>query len=81
MVMLLAIYGIYYYQKEEFKHYKALISTRLSAEIKAAFQQAEGLAQSTEVWTAMTDSAGRGSYLLPVLAQANQNPNCTFALQ
>jgi diguanylate cyclase (GGDEF)-like protein/PAS domain S-box-containing protein len=80
LVMLLAIYGIYYYQKEEFKHYKALISTRLSAEIKAAFQQAEGLAQSTEVWTAMTDSAGRGSYLLPVLAQANQNPNCTFAL-
>ena len=80
LVVLLAFYGIYYSQKEEFKHYKALISTRLSAEIRAAFQQAEGLTQSTEVWTGLTDSAGRGRYLLPILAKANQNPNYQFEL-
>jgi hypothetical protein len=49
--MLLAIYGIFFYQQEEFRHYKALISTRLSAEINASFRQANDLADSTEVWT------------------------------
>jgi hypothetical protein len=52
--MLLAVYGIFFYQQEEFKHYKALVSTRLDAEIKASFRQAHDLAQSTEVWTGLT---------------------------
>ena len=71
--MLLAIYGIFFYQQEEFKHYKALISTRLGGEISASFRQAHDLADSTEVWTGLTDSVGRGSYLLPLLEKANQN--------
>jgi diguanylate cyclase (GGDEF)-like protein/PAS domain S-box-containing protein len=71
--MLLAIYGIFFYQQEEFRHYKALISTRLSAEINASFRQANDLADSTEVWTGLTDSVGRGSYLVPLLDKANQS--------
>jgi diguanylate cyclase (GGDEF)-like protein/PAS domain S-box-containing protein len=78
--MLLAVYGIFFYQQEEFKHYKALVSTRLDAEIKASFRQAHDLAQSTEVWTGLTDSEGRGSYLLPLLEKANQNKNYQFEL-
>ena len=78
--MLLAIYGIFFYQQEEFKHYKALISTRLDSEFSASFRQANDLAQSTEVWTGLTDSAERGSYLLPLLEKANQNNLYKFDL-
>jgi diguanylate cyclase (GGDEF)-like protein/PAS domain S-box-containing protein len=71
--MLLAIYGIAFYQQEEFRHYKALIDTRLGSEISASFNQANDLASSTVVWTGLTDSVGRASYLLPLLEKANQN--------
>ena len=78
--MLLAIYGIFFYQQEEFRHYKALISTRLGSEISASFRQANDLAHSTEVWTGLTDSVGRASYLLPLLEKANQNKLYKFDL-
>ncbi len=78
--MLLAIYGIFFYQQEEFRHYKALIATRLGSEISASFLQANGLARSTDVWTGLTDSVGRGSYLLPLLEKANQNKYHKFDL-
>lgn len=80
IILLLAIYGIFFYQQEQFKHYKALIVTRLNSEISASFGQADDLARSTEVWTGLTDSAGGGSYLLPLLAKANQNIYCKFDL-
>jgi diguanylate cyclase (GGDEF)-like protein/PAS domain S-box-containing protein len=78
--MLLAIYGIFFYQQEEFKHYKALIATRLSSEISTSFRQAKDLADSTQVWTGLTDSVGRGSYLVPLLEKANQNKYFSFDL-
>jgi diguanylate cyclase (GGDEF)-like protein/PAS domain S-box-containing protein len=78
--MLLAIYGIFFYQQEEFKHYKALIATRLGSEVSASFRQARDLADSTQVWTGLTDSAGRGMYLLPLLEKANQNKQYKFDL-
>lgn len=80
LCMLLAMYGIFFYQQEEFKHYKALITTRLSSEINASFRQAHDLAHSTEVWTGLTDSSGRGTYLLPLLEKANQNKHYKFDL-
>ena len=80
IILLLAIYGIFFYQKEQFKHYKALIVTRLNSEISTSFRQAHDLARSTEVWTGLTDSAGGASYLLPLLAKANQNDHCKFDL-
>lgn len=80
LCMLLAMYGIFFYQQEEFKHYKALIATRLDSEVSASFRQANDLAHSTEVWTGLTDSAGRGSYLLPLLEKANQNKHYKFEL-
>jgi len=78
--VLLASYGIYAFQREDFKHYKALMSTRLSFEINSAFKQAADLAQSTEVLTGLADSSGRGMYLAPLLHKANQNPNSKFEL-
>jgi hypothetical protein len=78
--MLLAIYGIFFYQQEEFKHYKALIATRLRSEISTSFRQAKDLADSTQVWTGLTDSVGRGSYLVPLLEKANQNKYFSFDL-
>jgi diguanylate cyclase (GGDEF)-like protein/PAS domain S-box-containing protein len=78
--MLLAIYGIFFYQQEEFRHYKALISTRLGSEISASFRQANDLAQSPGVWTGLTDSVGRASYLLPLLEKSNQNKYYKFDL-
>ena len=80
IILLLAIYGIFFYQQEQFKHYKALIVTRLNSEISASFRQANDLARSTEVWTGLTDTDGGGSYLLPLLAKANQNDHCKFDL-
>jgi diguanylate cyclase (GGDEF)-like protein/PAS domain S-box-containing protein len=78
--MILAIYGIFFYQQEEFRHYKALITTRLGSEISASFNQANDLALSTDVWTGLTDSVGRGSYLLPLIEKANQNKYHKFDL-
>ena len=78
--ILLASYGIYAFQREDFKHYKALMSTRLSFEFNSAVKQSADLAQSTQVWTGLTDSSGRGQYLVPLLTQANQNPNSQFEL-
>jgi diguanylate cyclase (GGDEF)-like protein/PAS domain S-box-containing protein len=80
LCMLLALYGIFFYQQEEFKHYKALIATRLSSEISNSFRQANDLALSTEVWTGLTDSEGRGSYLLPLLEKSNQSKIYKFEL-
>ena len=80
LCMLLAIYGIVFYQKEEFRHYKALIATRLSSEISNSFRQANDLAYSTEVWTGLTDSEERGTYLLPLLEKANQSKFLQFEL-
>ncbi len=80
LCMLLALYGIFFYQQEEFKHYKALIATRLSSEISYSFRQANDLAHSTEVWTGLTDSEGRGTYLLPLLEKANQSKFHQFEL-
>jgi diguanylate cyclase (GGDEF)-like protein/PAS domain S-box-containing protein len=78
--MLLAIYGIFFYQQEEFRHYKALISTRLGSEISASFRQARDLAQSPGIWTGLTDSVGRASYLLPLLEKSNQSKYYKFDL-
>jgi len=78
--MLLAIYGIFFYQQANFNHYKALITTRLGAELPASFRQADDLSQATEVWTGMIDSVGKGSYVLPMLEKANQNPYCKYEL-
>lgn len=78
--LLLAIYGIFFYQQEQFRHYKALISTRLGSEISVSFKQADDLARSTSVWTGLTDSVGKGSYLLPLLEKANQNNYHKFDL-
>ncbi|OYU30843.1 MAG: PAS domain S-box protein [Comamonadaceae bacterium PBBC2] len=78
--MLLAVYGIFFYQQEEFRHYKALISTRLESEISTSFQQANDLVRSPGVWTGLTDSVGRASYLLPLLEKSNQNKHCKFDL-
>ncbi len=80
IILLLAVYGIFFYQQEQFKHYKALIVTRLNSEFSASFGQANDLSRSTEVWTGLTDSAGGGAYLLPLLAKANQNNYCKFDL-
>ena len=80
LCMLLAMYGIFFYQQEEFKHYKALISTRLGAELRSSFRQADDLSEATEVWTGLMDSAGRGAYLLPLLERANQNEFCKYDL-
>lgn len=80
LIVILALYGIHFYQQEEFKHYKALISTKLESDIKTAFFQATDLTQSPQVWTALTDSAGRESFYLPELERANQTPNYKFTL-
>lgn len=70
---LLAIYGIIFYQQEEFGHYKALISTRLGFEIGTSFKEATDLADSTVIWTGLTDSVENRSYLQPLLEKANRN--------
>lgn len=80
LCMLLAIYGIFFFQQEEFKHYKALIATRLDAEIGQAFRGANELAQSSTVWTGLHDTGSNSPNLLPILQKANQNNTHTFEL-
>ena len=80
LILILSIYGISFYQQEQYEHYKALITTRLSSEISVYFRDAKDLAQSTAIWTGLHDTVGNGSDLLSLLEKANQNNLYKFSL-
>lgn len=57
-----------------------LVATKLQAELGNVNRQLESLASSSLVWTGLTDSYGRESYLKPLLARFNATGGSPYAV-
>lgn len=75
LIFLLTLTSVTYFHHNELQQYRALIATKLSAELSAIVREADSVGNSSVVWTGLTDSAGREAYLEPLLAKMNRNPH------
>jgi diguanylate cyclase (GGDEF)-like protein/PAS domain S-box-containing protein len=75
LIFLLALGSVSYFHHNELQQYRALIATKLSAELSAILREADSVGNSSVVWTGLTDSAGREAYLEPLLAKMNRTPH------
>lgn len=75
LIFLLTLASVSYFNRSELQQYRALIATKLSAELSAIVREADSVGNSSVVWTGLTDSAGREAYLEPLLAKMNRNPH------
>ena len=72
LILLLALFSVAVFHGRQLVQYQALIATKLSAELVAQVREADSLAHSSVVWTGLTDSSGRETYLEPLLERINQ---------
>lgn len=75
LIFLLMLASVSYFHHNELHQYRALIATKLSAELSAIVREADSVGNSSVVWTGLTDSAGREAYLEPLLTKMNRNPH------
>lgn len=75
LIFLLALASVFFFHHSQLRQYEALISTKLSAELSAIVRESDSVGNSSVVWTGLTDSAGRETYLEPLLAKINRNPS------
>ena len=75
LIFLMTLGSVSYFHHNELQQYRALIATKLSAELSAILREADSVGNSSVVWTGLTDSAGREAYLEPLLAKMNRNPH------
>ena len=73
LILLLALFSVAIFHGRQLVQYQVLIATKLSAELVAQVREADSLAHSSVVWTGLTDSSGRETYLEPLLDRINQN--------
>lgn len=75
LIFLLTLSSVVFFHHSQLRQYKALIETKLSAELSAIVRESDSVGNSSVVWTGLTDSAGREAYLEPLLAKMNRNPH------
>lgn len=73
LMFLVAVGVIGGFHRKQLEQFEALIVTKISSELTALIREADSLANSSVVWTGLTDSAGREIYLEPLLARINRN--------
>ena len=73
VIFLLALAAIGVFHRNQLEQYESLIATKLSSELAALVREADSLANSSVVWTGLTDSSGREIYLEPLLTRINRN--------
>lgn len=73
VMFLLALGVIGVFHRTQLEQYETLTATKISAELTALVREADSLANSSVVWTGLTDSSGREIYLEPLLARINRN--------
>ena len=71
LAIITLLFG-YYFNHNQLSHHRQLVSTKLVAEVSNVAYEIESLSTSTLVWTGLTDSLGRDSYLKPLLQQFNR---------
>ena len=74
LIFLLALASVFFFHHSQLRQYQTLIATKLSAELSAIVRESDSVGNSPVVWTGLTDSAGRETYLEPLLANINRNP-------
>lgn len=75
LIFLLALVSVFFFHHSQLRQYEVLIATKLSAELSAIVRESDSVGNSSVVWTGLTDSAGRETYLEPLLAKINRNPS------
>lgn len=74
LIFLLTLSSVVFFHHSQLRQYQALIATKLSAELSAIVRASDSVGNSSVVWTGLTDSAGRETYLEPLLEKMNRNP-------
>ena len=72
LIFLLALASVFFFHHSQLRQYQTLIATKLSAELSAIVRESDSVGNSSVVWTGLTDSAGRETYLEPLLAKINR---------
>ncbi len=75
LIFLLTLASVFFFHHSQLRQYQALIATKLSSELSAVVRESDSVGNSSVVWTGLTDSAGRETYLEPLLAKINRNPS------
>jgi diguanylate cyclase (GGDEF)-like protein/PAS domain S-box-containing protein len=73
LIFLLTLSSVVFFHHSQLRQYKALIETKLSAELSAIVRESDSVGNSSVVWTGLTDSIGREAYLEPLLAKMNRS--------
>jgi len=71
LILALSITSILIYQHNQTVQYQTLVKTKIDADISAALREASALGTSPVIWTGLTDSEGRDTYLRPLLQRIN----------
>lgn len=70
-VLTIAVVSLYVYRVNKLEHVQELVITKVSTEISGTMRDTSALAESSLVWTALTDSSGLEIYLEPLLQKIN----------
>lgn len=80
MLAVISLLFGYYYKFTEIRHKQALITTRLGAEVANVAHELDSLRTSSLLWTGLSDSHGRDTYLMPLLARFNRSESRQFSV-
>lgn len=72
-VLIIAIVSLYIYRVNKLEHVQELVITKVGTEVSGTIRDTTALAESSLLWTALTDSSGREAYLEPLLKKINQS--------
>ncbi len=72
LLALLALLTVYFFKLNQLTHQQQLVTTKISTELANVAHEMQSLATSSLVWTGLTDSFGRDSYLAPLLSRFNR---------
>ena len=80
LLAVLVLLFIYYFKLTELYHHRQLVTTKISTELANVAHEMDSLASSSLVWTGLTDSYGRDSYLEPLMTRFNRGNLRQFAI-
>lgn len=79
LAVITLLFG-YYYKYTDLRHKQALITTRLGAEVANVAHELDSLRSSSLLWTGLSDSVGRDTYLVPLLSRFNRSDSRQFSV-
>jgi len=72
LVMVIMLTAGWFYWRTNINHQRDLVLTKISTELANTSAEMQALATAPVVWTGLTDSFGRETYLEPLLARFNR---------